>query len=137
MGGAAVLVGLALVVWGQAQPIPDVIEARRFEVVNPWGQVVLRAAATFSGAELIVYAANEGGIRGELVSANVYGYLSLRGGDSSFLAMVTAADGGSLSLENKIGKTISSLHADKFGHGRFQICHRSEDKCKTFQYAPQ
>ena len=107
--GAAVVIGIAFLVWRHAGPTPELIQAQTFEVVNPWGQVVLRAAATFSGAELIVYAAhvgaNEGGIRAQLVSLRQAGYLTLRGGDNAFLAMVTADDGASLQLENKKGQT--------------------------------
>ena len=36
--GAALLIGIAAVVWGQAQGIPDVIQALKFEGVNKRGR---------------------------------------------------------------------------------------------------
>ena len=44
--GAAIVIGLALVVWGHAQPIPEVNQARRFDVLDRTGQITVFLGTT-------------------------------------------------------------------------------------------
>jgi hypothetical protein len=93
---AGLLVALvALVGWGAGEDIPDVIRARRFEVVNPEGKVVVGAGAFKYGGLLTLF--NAEGQAGVRAIAGPYG--------------------GQLYILNKTGEEVVQLLADLYDVG--------------------
>ena len=114
----AALVGVALVAWGHAQPIPDLIQARQFQMVNEEGDAVVAISSTPDGS-------------GRL------DVISKAGEPIITLTKNLNSGGGGILVFNKTGNGVVQIGDDAFGHGALQVCHRSENKCKGFQYAPQ
>ena len=96
--GVAVLLVLAFVVWGHAQPIPDVIQARSIQVVDAGGRRVAALDAMDTGGILRVF--NKAG--------------------KAVAAMQVSSDGsGSVSVFNNAGVLVAALQVSSDGSRRF------------------
>ena len=66
------------------------------------------------------------------------GSLAVNNDDAGIVALLDAfTEGGQITVSNNNGKVVGGIGVDDFGHGMLQVCHRSENKCKNFQYAPK
>ena len=77
------------------QTVPDVIQAKKFEVVNDEGKVVASFYA-YMGGSMLSFSNKDGGVVAGLGSDEVNG-------------------GGVLGINNKEGKRVAGIHADENG----------------------
>ena len=92
--GAVVVVGGLMAATG-VRSVPDVIQAKKFEVVNDEGKVIASLSANMGGGMLSV-SNKDGEVVVGLGSDEVNG-------------------GGVLGINNKEGKRVAGIHADKNG----------------------
>jgi hypothetical protein len=102
-GFGCLLVAGVVVSATSLQTVPDVIRAKRFEVVNGDGKVVVQLVATENGGVLVI--ANKDG--------------------TPLTAIFAGADGGGLGISNNEGKAVVGIYADADG-GALGICNKDE-----------
>jgi len=91
----------ALIFYGATKPIPDVIQARKFEVVNEAGRAVVRIKSWELGGRILTYPA----------TGKYWPSVELAHSDNG---------NGLLTILNKDGKELISAGADKVGDGLIQ-----------------
>jgi len=113
-----ILAGLALVAavsYGAAEPVPDLIQARKFQVLSNAGKIAVEIASNPDG-QISIFANEE--IRARLGGNVVSGFLRLTGKFFTNKAdhIYIAADGISVrTLENGREKNLINIVAEKTG----------------------
>ncbi len=99
------------------QSVPDLIQAKRFQVVNGEGKTFVQIGATADGGLLGVI--NKDGIPVASFGANADGgNLNILNNKLQSVARIGAtADGGQLRVRNKDGKQVAAIFADANGDG--------------------
>ena len=105
--------------------IPDVVKARKFEVVNKDGKPVAAMVATENGG--LVAVRNKAG-KGRAVSMLVGadgGSVYVRNKDGKpVIALVASKYGGMVAVNNKAGKNVAGMTADEDG-GTVAVCNKA------------
>jgi len=123
------LIAVALVTWGAAKPIPKVIKARSFQVVNNENTVVAALGSNSNVGSLILLgtkgkkgkhfflAASLKDLGGFIQVSGAYDKSSVTiyggGGDAGG----AVAKGGGISVSNKTGEEVIQLYTDASGSG--------------------
>ena len=96
--GALVVVGGLMAATG-VRSVPDVIQAKKFEVVNDEGKVLVLMDSVFSKGER-------------------YGFVTTKNGKGQkIVAIGASADGGIVTTQNDQGVTLVRLTTDQSGNG--------------------
>ena len=114
--GAGVLGGLLAAT--NPNSVPDVIQAKKFEVVNDEGKVVASLFADADGGRLSVLNKDQKIVAGIYATA-VGGLLGVYNKDGKPVAGLSATteQGGLLSILNKDGKPVAAVRVDADGDG--------------------
>lgn len=122
-----ILAGLciaALLSYGAAKPVPDVIQARKFEVVNNLGRkVVAIGSRILYGGTLTMHTQSGEEIIFAGVGPSGAGLLRINNIDGNTIFTVTGIGGGNLSLKNKEGNAIFDV-AEIFGGGHLTVSNK-------------
>ena len=93
--GCLLVAGIALAATTMQQGVPEVIQAKKFQVVNDEGKQLIELMASAEG-----------------------GFLAISNKDGKAVAGLAAtANGGVLDISNKAGKIIAALYASPNGGG--------------------
>ena len=133
-----ILAGLALVAvlgYGAAEPVPEVIRARRFEVLNKMGKRVVVMGGNRLGNGFLRVQNNDPGILGHIalaVDGNGHGTLALYANGTfpstiQMTAMNENESGGIIEIRNKTGETVVQVHVDENGNGVVNAFNRKGD----------
>ena len=103
------------------QGVPDVIRAKKFQVVTDEGKVQARLYADADGGVLGISDKNGKDVAVLGVNAHGGGMLGVADRNGKDVAEISAnADGGVLLISNKVGKSVAGIYADADG-GSFVI----------------
>ncbi len=102
------------------QSVPDVIQAKKFEVVNDEGQLQVVLAANADGGGLAI-ANKDGKLVAAISTSADGGKLSIANKDGKPVAAIIAnANGGSFGIANKDGKPAAGIVANADGGGEIE-----------------
>jgi hypothetical protein len=127
---AGVIVVGGLLAATSMQNVPEVIKAKKFQVVNDSGQAMVELREPFQGALVI---RTEEGKPAVILTASHGGLLDLRDKDGKTRAIlaVTAEEGGGLDLHNKDGMTVAVLGSDEDGNGVLNLASKNGESAAT------
>ncbi|MHC4776313.1 MAG: hypothetical protein ACYTBR_13760, partial [Planctomycetota bacterium] len=142
-GLALALLGAVTVAANLGPDVPEVLQARRFEVVDEQGHVVVAAAAGAVGGQIDIWNADHINVARLWVNAhggdlaiwnregqNVFGaFAAADGGEvgiwdakgSPALRGLAQPDGGTLTLHNAVGTAVVTAGNDKQGAGALKV----------------
>ncbi|MFG0243794.1 MAG: hypothetical protein ACF8R9_13490 [Phycisphaerales bacterium JB054] len=109
---------------------PDVIRAKSFEVVNEWGEVLLRLCGTDEGDGIMSILNADGGPVVTLGSVDNAGVVTTYNSDGIWCVGLTATDegAGSLAIYSSDGGLLSELSAADARSGRLSIYNSEGDE---------
>jgi len=103
------------------QSVPDVIQARKFQVVNNEGKAMVDIFATANGGRLRISSKDGKQVAGIQATADGGGTLGIHHKDGKPVAGFSATtDGGLLSVYNKDGKPVAGIGTTADGYGVMQ-----------------
>ena len=133
---------VAALTYGATKPIPNVIQARRFEAVNRHNKVVATLRNTiFEDGRLSIYGPK--GVK-EYISASIVegfgGHLIVSGVEGKSAASISgnvdAKTGGYIEVKNKTGEEVVQLSVDEYGNGKVWAGNR-KGMGRTLRPGPQ
>jgi hypothetical protein len=134
------LIAVALVTWGATKPIPDLIQARMFQVVDSNGKTSMilgedRGYGQFAllGPKglLVTIGSND------VIGTGLVTVLSTRHkGSVTLVGSGYSGNGGVIQLTNKNREKVVKLLVDKYGNGVVGIYNR-KGKGRTLKPGPQ
>ena len=129
VGAAGVGLGMTKHSKGPDGP-PDVIRAESFEVVNEWGEVLLRLFGTDEGDGIVSIFNADGGPVVTLGSVDNAGVVTTYNSDGIWCVGLTATDegAGSLAIYSSDGGLLSELSAADARSGRLSIYNSKGDE---------
>ena len=99
------------------QSVPDIIQAKKFEVVNGDGKRVVTISADEIGGAFVVLNNDEKPVVGVLSNAEGGSFSVYNKDGTPAFGMITKANGGQLGIANKDGLPAALIFADADGGG--------------------